>query len=89
MFFPQSRRGAVAESFLPDAVGEDLIEKILEAAVWAPSWADNQPWDFIVITSPEIKKRIHEESVECKKNLYEKSGWGWAVSGSRCLTGKP
>jgi 5,6-dimethylbenzimidazole synthase len=63
--------------FLPDAVGEDLIEKILEAAVWAPSPANNQPWDFIVITSPEIKKRIHEESVECKKNLYEKSGWGW------------
>ncbi|MBA4397537.1 MAG: nitroreductase [Syntrophus sp. (in: bacteria)] len=63
--------------FLPDAVGEDLIEKILEAAVWAPSPANNQPWDFIVITSPDIKKTIHDESVACKKKIYEKSGWGW------------
>jgi 5,6-dimethylbenzimidazole synthase len=63
--------------FLPDAVSEDLIEKILEAAVWAPSPANNQPWEFIVITSPHIKKKIHEESVVCKKKIYEKSGWGW------------
>lgn len=63
--------------FLTDAIGEELIEKILEAAVWAPSPANNQPWEFIVITSPDIKKKIHVESLECKRKIYEKSGWGW------------
>lgn len=64
-------------SFLPDSIGEDLIEKIIEAATWAPSPANNQPWEFIVITNQDIKKKIHEESISCKKKLYEKSGWKW------------
>jgi nitroreductase len=63
--------------YLPDAVSEDAIEKILEAAAWAPSPANNQPWEFVVITNQDIKKKIHEESVACKKALYEKSGWTW------------
>jgi nitroreductase len=63
--------------FLPDAVSEEAIEKILEAAIWAPSPANNQPWEFVVITNQDIKKKIHAESVECKKALYEKSGWAW------------
>ena len=64
-------------SFLPDAIDEDLIVKIIEAATWAPSPANNQPWEFIVITNRDIKKKIHEESLSCKKKLYEKSGWKW------------
>ena len=39
-------------------VAPDLIEKLLEAGRWAPSSANTQPWEFIVITDPEIKKRI-------------------------------
>jgi 5,6-dimethylbenzimidazole synthase len=64
-------------NFLPESIGEDQIEKIIEAAIWAPSPANNQPWEFIVITNQDIKKKIHEESVSCKKRLYEKSGWKW------------
>lgn len=64
-------------SFLPDSIGEDLIEKILDAAIWAPSSANNQPWEFIVITNHGIKKKIYEDSLSCKKKLYEKSGWKW------------
>lgn len=75
--FTAIRERRSCRKFLPDAVGEDLIQKILEAAVWAPSPANNQPWEFIVVTNTEIRKRIHAESVECKKKLFEKSGWGW------------
>jgi nitroreductase len=44
--------------FKKEPVPPELIEKLLEAARWAPSSADSQPWEFIVVTDPEIKKRI-------------------------------
>jgi nitroreductase len=44
--------------FKKEPVPLELIEKLLEAGRWAPSSANTQPWEFIVITDPEIKKRI-------------------------------
>jgi nitroreductase len=38
------------------------IEKIIEAASWAPTGANLQPWKFIVITDPEIKNKISEKA---------------------------
>jgi 5,6-dimethylbenzimidazole synthase len=63
--------------FRPDMVSDGDIEKILEAASWAPSPANNQPWEFIVVTDTNIKLRIHAEAVRCKNFLFEKSGWKW------------
>jgi nitroreductase len=44
--------------FKPDPVPPELVEKLLEAARWAPSSVNCQPWEFIVITDPETKKRM-------------------------------
>lgn len=44
--------------FKKDPVPPELIEKMLEAARWAPSSANTQPWEFIVITDPETKRKI-------------------------------
>ena len=43
--------------FKSEPVPPELIEKMLEAARWAPSSADSEPWEFIVVTDPEIKKK--------------------------------
>lgn len=64
-------------SFLPDPVSGEDLAKILDAAVWAPSPANNQPWEFIVITRRDVKEKILAESERCKKMLFEKSGWKW------------
>jgi nitroreductase len=37
--------------FLSESIGEVKIRQIMEAAVWAPSPANNQPWEFVVITN--------------------------------------
>jgi nitroreductase len=58
-------------------VDDSTIEQILEAAIWAPSPANNQPWEFIVIRDGQIRERIHQECDACKKILFEKSGWKW------------
>ena len=64
-------------SFLPDPVDDRTIEQVIEAAIQAPSPLNGQPWSFVVITSAEIKQKLHEEAVRYKKELTEKSGWKW------------
>ena len=44
--------------FKSNPVPEEHLEKILRAARWAPSGANTQPWDFIVVKNPELKKKI-------------------------------
>jgi len=44
----------------PDPVSDELIWKLLDAAVRAPSGGNRQPWNFIVIRDPETKARIAE-----------------------------
>jgi nitroreductase len=44
----------------PDPLPEGALEKILAAGRWAMSGANGQPWEFIVVTKPELKKRLWE-----------------------------
>ncbi len=66
--------------FLPDAVARETIEQILAAGVRAPSPLNAQPWQFIVITSPEKKQAILDEADRCRTWAIEKSGWKWLKS---------
>ena len=42
----------------PDPVPGELIERILRAAICAPSGGNNQNWSFIVCEDPDIKQRV-------------------------------
>jgi len=46
--------------FKPDPVPEEYVDKIIEAARWAPSGANSQPWEFIVIKDKKLRDRIVE-----------------------------
>src|SRR5512146_151114 len=46
--------------YKPDAVPDELIDRILEAARWAPTGENYQPWRFIVVRDPETRNRIGE-----------------------------
>jgi 5,6-dimethylbenzimidazole synthase len=74
----QERRSC--RNFLPDPVDEAVIEKILEAATWAPSPLNSQPWEFIVVANQEVKEKIYAEGERCRKWALEKSGWKWLGS---------
>jgi nitroreductase len=67
-------------NFLPDQVEETILEKILEAATWAPSPLNSQPWEFIVVTNKEVKEKIFSEGERARKWALEKSGWKWLES---------
>jgi nitroreductase len=42
----------------PDPVEEEKIERVLDAAIRAPSGSNTQPWEFVVVRDPEVKARI-------------------------------
>jgi len=44
--------------FKPEPIPDEYVEKIIEVARWAPSGANSQPWEFIVIKEKELKDRI-------------------------------
>ena len=41
-----------------DPVPDEMIDKILEAARWAPTGENHQPWRLIVVRDPETIKKI-------------------------------
>jgi nitroreductase len=43
-------------------VPEDHIQKIVEAAQWAPSACNRQDWKFIIIDSTEVKENILKDT---------------------------
>jgi len=45
-------------AFTEEDVSDEQIEKILEAARWAPSAGNIQPWEFIVVRRPDIKRDL-------------------------------
>jgi nitroreductase len=45
-------------ALLPDPVPDELVERVLEAAVHAPSAENHQPWEFIVVRDPETRAAI-------------------------------
>lgn len=46
--------------FKPDPVSEDLVNTVLDAGRWAPSWANTQCWRFVVVRDPAVKEKLGE-----------------------------
>jgi 5,6-dimethylbenzimidazole synthase len=57
----QARRDVRGNHFLCDEpVSDDEIQRILQAAIWAPSVGFSQPWRFVVIRDALIKQQVAE-----------------------------
>ena len=41
-----------------DPIPEELLQKVLEAARWAPSWANSQCSRYIVVRDQEMRKKL-------------------------------
>lgn len=53
-------RRDVRGEFLPDPIPDATLASILRAAHHAPSVGFMQPWNFILVRSPEKKREIHD-----------------------------
>lgn len=52
----KSRRSIRSYKAVP--VADDVLRLVLEAARWAPSWANTQCWRFIVVRDKALKARL-------------------------------
>ena len=53
--------------YKPDALSEEEINTVLEAARWAPSWNNTQCWRFILVEDSELKEKL-AETIRPKEN---------------------
>src|SRR5688572_13532924 len=44
--------------FRPDPVPDDLIQRVLDAAIRAPSGGNRQHWRFLVLRDPALRARV-------------------------------
>ena len=46
--------------YRPDPIARPLLEKLLTAAIWAPSAHNRQPWRFCVVTTQAAKDNLND-----------------------------
>ncbi len=66
----QTRR--TVREFSPRPVPRHLIEAALRVASRAPSGANQQPWRFVVVSDPEIKRQIRVAAEAEERDNYER-----------------
>jgi nitroreductase len=59
-FFAVVGRQRACREFRPEPLEDDLVERCLEAATFAPSAENRQPWVFVVVRDPELRATIGE-----------------------------
>ncbi|MEO8500413.1 MAG: nitroreductase family protein [Vicinamibacteria bacterium] len=69
-FYEEIRRRRTIREFSPRPVPREVIEDCLRAAGTAPSGANLQPWHFVVVTDPEVKKKIREAAEVEEREFY-------------------
>jgi iodotyrosine deiodinase len=70
-FYEEIRRRRTVRDYSDRAVPRDVIEQCLLAAGTAPNGANRQPWHFVVVTEPELKRRIREAAEREERDFYE------------------
>jgi nitroreductase len=64
-----SRRRSV-RAFTPDPVPRELVLDAIRVAGSAPSGANLQPWHFVLVESPEVRRRIREAAEAEERESY-------------------
>jgi len=58
--------------FSDSPVPQSIIEAIVAAAGSAPSGANKQPWRFVVVSDPTVKRKIREAAEAEERAFYER-----------------
>jgi nitroreductase len=69
-FFEEMRRRRSVRDFSPRPVPREVIEACLRTAGSAPSGANRQPWQFVVVGDPSVKRRIRDAAEREEREFY-------------------
>jgi nitroreductase len=62
--------------YTDEPIPEEMIDKIIEAARWAPSGENEQPWELVIVRDPETRNKIGD---------FCKIGTGQRGTAEHCL----
>jgi iodotyrosine deiodinase len=68
--YAQLKRRRTVRDFSDRPVPRDIIEDCIRTAGTAPSGANQQPWHFVAVSDPELKKRIREGAEAEEREFY-------------------
>jgi nitroreductase len=71
-FYQDLKRRRTVRQFSDRPVPPGVIEYCLRAATTAPSGANSQPYHFVTITDPDIKRQIREAAEEQERAFYQR-----------------
>lgn len=69
-FLADARRRRTVREFSDRPVPRAVIENCLAAAATAPSGANRQPWHFVVLSDPALKRRIRAAAEVEEQEFY-------------------
>ncbi len=69
-FRDEVRRRRTVRDFSPRPVPREVIEDCLLAAGSAPNGANLQPWHFVAVADPAVKRRIREAAEKEERTFY-------------------
>jgi len=98
--FEAIRKRRSIRAFTSEDVSEEEIEKLIDAARYAPSAGNIQPWEFIVIRDFDIKRKLSMAALDqtfiekapvvivvCANEVLSGRGYGSRGSTLYCLQG--
>lgn len=71
-FYAQMKRRRTVRDFSDRPVPRDIIETCLLAAGTAPNGANMQPWHFVVVSDPAVKRQIREAAEAEEREFYQR-----------------
>ncbi len=69
-FYEMMRKRRTVRMYSDKPVPRELIERLVQTAATAPSGANKQPWRFVCVQDPEIKRQIREAAEKEEHEFY-------------------
>jgi iodotyrosine deiodinase len=76
-FYRELNRRRTTRHFSGRPVARSVIEHCIRTAGTAPSGAHLQPWHFVAVGNPDVKRRIRAAAEEAEKEFYATAPEEW------------
>lgn len=71
--FETMRTASAIRRFRPDPVPDEVLQRCLQAATWAPSGGNQQRWRFVVLRSAPVREAVAvgaQRALDVIRNVY-------------------
>jgi nitroreductase len=69
-FHAEMKKRRTAREFSPKPINQEIIENCIKTAGTSPSGANKQPWFFVIVSNPKIKKEIRIAAEREENTFY-------------------